>query len=50
MGYHEELEAANKRLEMENRLMGPRVSRCLPQTTNMGNSLRRDSYRPPWAG
>lgn len=27
VGYHKELEAANKRLEMDNRLMAPRV--CL---------------------
>jgi hypothetical protein len=27
VGYHQELEAANKRLEMDNRLMAPRVSR-----------------------
>jgi len=26
VGYHLELEAANKRLEMDNRLMAPRVS------------------------
>ena len=26
VGYHQELEAANKRLEMDNRLMAPRVS------------------------
>ncbi len=25
VGYHQELEAANKRLEMDNRLMAPRV-------------------------
>lgn len=29
VGYHQELEAANKRLEMDNRLMAPRVSRIL---------------------
>lgn len=28
VGYHQELEAANKRLEMDNRLMAPRVSTC----------------------
>jgi hypothetical protein len=34
VGYHQELEAANKRLEMDNRLMGPRVSiRILPCIT-----------------
>jgi hypothetical protein len=27
VGYHQELEASNKRLEMDNRLMAPRVSR-----------------------
>ena len=27
VGYHQELEAANKRLEMDNRLMAPRVSK-----------------------
>ena len=27
VGYHQELENANKRLEMDNRLMAPRVSR-----------------------
>lgn len=26
VGYHRDLEAANKRLEMDNRLMAPRVS------------------------
>lgn len=26
VGYHKELENANKRLEMDNRLMAPRVS------------------------
>jgi hypothetical protein len=26
VGYHQELEAANKRLEMDNRLMAPRVN------------------------
>ena len=26
VGYHQELEASNKRLEMDNRLMAPRVS------------------------
>lgn len=26
VGYHQELEAVNKRLEMDNRLMAPRVS------------------------
>lgn len=26
VGYHQDLEAANKRLEMDNRLMAPRVS------------------------
>lgn len=26
VGYHNELEASNKRLEMDNRLMAPRVS------------------------
>lgn len=29
VGYHQELEAANKRLEMDNRLMAPRVSQFL---------------------
>jgi hypothetical protein len=27
VGYHQELEASNKRLEMDNRLMAPRVGR-----------------------
>ena len=29
VGYHQELEASNKRLEMDNRLMAPRVSRII---------------------
>lgn len=29
VGYHQELEAANKRLEMDNRLMAPRVGLLL---------------------
>lgn len=28
VGYHQELEASNKRLEMDNRLMAPRVSQA----------------------
>lgn len=34
VGYHQELEAANKRLEMDNRLMAPRVSWNLPTRTD----------------
>ena len=29
VGYHQELEASNKRLEMDNRLMAPRASRVI---------------------
>ena len=35
VGYHQELEASNKRLEMDNRLMAPRVSFCVPATMMM---------------
>ena len=36
VGYHQVLEAANKRLEMDNRLMAPRVSRPSPLIESSG--------------
>ncbi|WVR03267.1 hypothetical protein IAU60_000258 [Kwoniella sp. DSM 27419] len=40
VGYHQELEAANKRLEMDNRLMAPRLADTQRQIDNLVNELR----------
>ncbi|OCF33122.1 hypothetical protein I316_05167 [Kwoniella heveanensis BCC8398] len=40
VGYHQELEASNKRLEMDNRLMAPRLSDTQRQIDKLVNELR----------
>ncbi|ORX35033.1 hypothetical protein BD324DRAFT_633667 [Kockovaella imperatae] len=40
VGYHQELEAANKRLEMDNRLMAPRLADASQQVDKLVNELR----------
>ncbi|WVQ85197.1 hypothetical protein IAT38_007362 [Cryptococcus sp. DSM 104549] len=40
VGYHKELEAANKRLEMDNRLMAPRLADTQRQIDRLVNELR----------
>ncbi|KAK8844603.1 hypothetical protein IAR55_006450 [Kwoniella newhampshirensis] len=40
VGYHQELEAANKRLEMDNKLMAPRLADTQRQIDKLVNELR----------
>ncbi|WVF66340.1 hypothetical protein IAT40_001080 [Kwoniella sp. CBS 6097] len=40
VGYHQELEASNKRLEMDNRLMAPRLADTQRQIDKLVNELR----------